>query len=286
MNEFTKDALYHHGVKGMHWGERNGPPYPISKASKFKQEMYEKKTGIKLPASRFTKRPATKNEKNIKKGNKVWHVTTEKDFDLRKEDNIQSVKRLYAFSDGYDKSIYTGFFAAWRKNISKKPVYLVEMELNEDLKLADNKKVSDIVRKEALNSDGFRRTFAHELANDIADHSMKPPSNEEHKGNVEWIYNSIIDKSSDSDKISKLLIQYGPYSDGDSFYTVVSSLKKEGYNGLVDYNDQREKTGIIGARMPFMMLEPLKTAKVIRVSELTDSDIVKEMKKHIEDADE
>ena len=21
--------LYHHGIKGMHWGVRNGPPYPL-----------------------------------------------------------------------------------------------------------------------------------------------------------------------------------------------------------------------------------------------------------------
>lgn len=21
--------LYHHGIKGMHWGDRNGPPYPL-----------------------------------------------------------------------------------------------------------------------------------------------------------------------------------------------------------------------------------------------------------------
>lgn len=25
--------LYHHGVKGQHWGVRNGPPYPISKSN-------------------------------------------------------------------------------------------------------------------------------------------------------------------------------------------------------------------------------------------------------------
>ena len=27
-----KSELYHHGIDGMHWGERNGPPYPLHKA--------------------------------------------------------------------------------------------------------------------------------------------------------------------------------------------------------------------------------------------------------------
>lgn len=32
MNDFRayqSNALYHHGVEGMHWGQRNGPPYPL-----------------------------------------------------------------------------------------------------------------------------------------------------------------------------------------------------------------------------------------------------------------
>ena len=28
MNQWTKE-LMHHGIQGMHWGERNGPPYPL-----------------------------------------------------------------------------------------------------------------------------------------------------------------------------------------------------------------------------------------------------------------
>jgi energy-coupling factor transporter ATP-binding protein EcfA2 len=28
MNSFAKE-LMHHGIQGMHWGERNGPPYPL-----------------------------------------------------------------------------------------------------------------------------------------------------------------------------------------------------------------------------------------------------------------
>ena len=31
------NELYHHGTKGMHWGVKNGPPYPIDKSKKVAQ---------------------------------------------------------------------------------------------------------------------------------------------------------------------------------------------------------------------------------------------------------
>lgn len=29
--KITSDEIKHHGIDGMHWGERNGPPYPLSR---------------------------------------------------------------------------------------------------------------------------------------------------------------------------------------------------------------------------------------------------------------
>lgn len=28
-NDFESNYLAHHGILGMHWGRRNGPPYPL-----------------------------------------------------------------------------------------------------------------------------------------------------------------------------------------------------------------------------------------------------------------
>lgn len=44
------EELYHHGVKGQQWGERNGPPYPLdSKGSSLrKQKRIYKKMNTKL----------------------------------------------------------------------------------------------------------------------------------------------------------------------------------------------------------------------------------------------
>ena len=38
------NELYHHGVKGQHWGKRNGPPYPL-----YRKSAYYKKTGKRPP---------------------------------------------------------------------------------------------------------------------------------------------------------------------------------------------------------------------------------------------
>lgn len=40
----TSLELYHHGVKGQHWGTRNGPPYPL-----YRKSAYYKKTGKRPP---------------------------------------------------------------------------------------------------------------------------------------------------------------------------------------------------------------------------------------------
>lgn len=43
-----KDWLAHYGIQGMHWGERNGPPYPLSTRQMTAEEIKERKRGAKL----------------------------------------------------------------------------------------------------------------------------------------------------------------------------------------------------------------------------------------------
>ena len=38
------NELYHYGIKGQHWGQRNGPPYPLSSTQKSSEE---KKFGVR-----------------------------------------------------------------------------------------------------------------------------------------------------------------------------------------------------------------------------------------------
>lgn len=62
----TSLELYHHGVKGQHWGSRNGPPYPL-----YRKSAYYKKTGKRPPG--YT---GNKSEKESSSGGgKIGGVT-------------------------------------------------------------------------------------------------------------------------------------------------------------------------------------------------------------------
>lgn len=58
--------LYHHGIKGQKWGERNGPPYPLDSADKSPSEKREGSGG----ASSSAGDTQTSRRKGLTKGQK------------------------------------------------------------------------------------------------------------------------------------------------------------------------------------------------------------------------
>lgn len=61
--------LYHHGMKGMHWGKRNGPPYPLTGEGKaaFKRQ---KKQAQEADYSKMTDEEKSQaKQKAIREGN-------------------------------------------------------------------------------------------------------------------------------------------------------------------------------------------------------------------------
>lgn len=65
------DYLAHHGILGMHWGDRNGPPYPLGSGKGSSRSAEEKrKTGSKVSKSGVQKRKnkiSDSVEKTVKK---------------------------------------------------------------------------------------------------------------------------------------------------------------------------------------------------------------------------
>lgn len=109
MNDFyiasfslDEDYLSHHGIKNMHWGEKNGPPYPLSR-----KEHDEIVTG---------KKEAPKGTYIIKAGTKQSHVSSGKKK-LKLKDQI-----MYTYDplSKLDSSIYKGPYSEYIKVYKKK----------------------------------------------------------------------------------------------------------------------------------------------------------------------
>lgn len=81
MKNDYRDYIMHHGIKGMHWGERNGPPYPLDD---------DISTGKKLKD----------NQKSNNENNLLNHLNKD-DFDI--DEHTYSDAGYYSASGHVDK---------------------------------------------------------------------------------------------------------------------------------------------------------------------------------------
>ncbi len=45
---YYSNELYHHGINGMKWGKRNGPPYPLKRSQKSSAEKKASGGGVRF----------------------------------------------------------------------------------------------------------------------------------------------------------------------------------------------------------------------------------------------
>lgn len=76
-----KGELYHHGIVGMHWGDRHGPPYPLDNKVSKAIKTEGKRKGIigvldKVDSRTISKKPGTEAaEKAATRRELYKHVT-------------------------------------------------------------------------------------------------------------------------------------------------------------------------------------------------------------------
>ncbi|MCM1363402.1 MAG: hypothetical protein NC215_00260 [Ruminococcus sp.] len=83
------DTLEHHGIKGMKWGEQNGPPYPIDRSQNQNQSQARSEKDARKERKREMKKASknrrTLSDEEIKK--RIERIKLEKQLkDMTKEE--------------------------------------------------------------------------------------------------------------------------------------------------------------------------------------------------------
>lgn len=98
------EELYHYGVKGMKWGVRRGPPYPVKKKSVTNRGNY-----VKIGFQFFAKKASARKTVRLPK-KEYAHVMSELATNITKEQrkNRTIVKYIgqyaYTFENNFDNT--------------------------------------------------------------------------------------------------------------------------------------------------------------------------------------
>lgn len=126
-----EEYLSHHGVKGQSWGDRNGPPYPLSRLSSGMGEKIRKKRKAKLQ----------KENEKIRKRNAALRKRN-KEIEENKR-LAERQKELKAESKNLKKG----------KNVSSKPKKETEVKEITEVKVETKKPKNDIKSKNLTRKD-------------------------------------------------------------------------------------------------------------------------------------
>lgn len=160
-NFYFGESLQHHGIKGQHWGDRNGPPYPLGSGAYSKSEK------------KFIKKMKGKGEVTIKKGHTFDRVEGSNTDTSKGKDKVY----VTSSTDKYDKDLYRTSIGLSNMQ-SKGEAYVAKYITNKDIKLpsiktqekmelnllkdpeARNEVVDSLVKKGMSREEAYKQTKA------------------------------------------------------------------------------------------------------------------------------
>lgn len=154
--------LQHHGIQGMHWGERHGPPYPLSG----KQHDAVVKAGKRMEKIQSISKRIDKGRGKAQKAEYKAAKQASKRF-FRNEDKVKATRakadRLDAkqeklFLEG-KKELAKLEAELKRENISIADVFQTRLYALDDLKDKNGKYNFDKIEKEALKLDNLMKDY-------------------------------------------------------------------------------------------------------------------------------
>ena len=111
---YREDELYHHGVEGQHWGEKNGPPYPLDRKThnavvKGNNPAGRKKKKMKATSSSMTRTKKSRKEQKIKERTKMNRLKTEEKRSRQElKEAKKAAKRDAQYRDKLARAIESG----------------------------------------------------------------------------------------------------------------------------------------------------------------------------------
>lgn len=113
--ETYNDWLAHHGIPGMHWGERNGPPYPLRPMQYTKEELKEKRKAAsgynkelrKAQNIKYRFADVTKRRKEAARERRLARIENSNKTNEEKQAEFESLERKYNDDRRYQKAVDT-----------------------------------------------------------------------------------------------------------------------------------------------------------------------------------
>lgn len=212
--EDSSEAIKHHGILGMKWGQRryqyeDGSLTPEGRQRYLKNSSYSKKHDIVLAP-----------------GSTAWRIAT--DVSGKNESD-----RMYISINETDANKYAGLYARSLSEKFGQPVYQKTYSVSETTKIASEQRAKDILKEELLN-DPEMRSAALKTINEARDKGQLPYSKAELKKILMDVsHGKITPKTYDALNIGMV------YADTKGFQKkYFTALANKGYDGLIDINDK------------------------------------------------